>query len=160
MESSQVVCARVFESQNVHVCKNLIIFCSDFRFDYGNRKLRRAERIHWADEIKIPGGIKHIVDRRLYMLDWINFFYKEHKTEIIYLVAHANCGWYARQGIVFYGKHDEEREQEFYAGQLREARDVIKSLLPEAVQVELRYARLAENQGLIKNIKIEYVRVD
>lgn len=157
MEVFRVVCFCMFEFLGIHICQKLIVFCSDFRFDSGNRKLRRAERIRWADEIKVPGGIKHLVDKKSDMLEWVELLHEEHKTEVVFLVAHANCGWYAHQGVRF---HDDEmeQEQEFYIEQLQLAREVVKEILPQ-VRIELRYARLVKSQGWIKRFKIEYIEV-
>lgn len=147
----RVFCKIIFLFLGIYTCDYLVVMCSDFRFDRGNRKLRRAENISCADEIKIPGSIMSIIERNSLVMEWLLFFYEKHKIKTIYLVTHANCGWCAEHGASF--ENNDGEEQLYHKDQLRMARQIVNELLPE-VKVSLRYARLSPNRRLIEYIEV------
>ncbi len=141
-----------------HTCDHLIVLCSDFRFGKANLKFLKEEGIDVYDEIRIPGGIKSLVDsigsfidEESFVFNWIKFFHFKHKVRLVHLVSHANCGKYIADGIVF---DDDEAEELFHRRQLFVAGGFLEQSFPK-IRTFLHYAKMSKNRK-----KVEYVKVE
>ena len=138
-----------------HNCANLFILCSDFRFHRGVAELERYLKISAADVIRVPGGLKDLVDDwsgvQEAISSWIKLLCEKHGTKNVYLIAHLECAAYAEEGIRFI---DPAEDQEFHRRELAKARRWIGDLVP-TVKIITIVARINRVRR-----KIEFVEVD
>lgn len=149
--ATRVLYTTKFQFPDQHICKWLIGLCSDYRYDEDCRELANKEGVPYADILQLPGFIRHIVERVAIILKFIVFLVEKHKTDVIFLVAHAECGWYGSEvGKVFTSI---EEEQAYYIDQLREASNVLNEIVPQ-VEVRLRYARLSGDRNSVDYLEV------
>jgi carbonic anhydrase len=114
---------------NDHQCKAVVICCMDFRI-YKNLTLHEfllSDGIDSYDLISLPGAGKAIIDfsSRQIILDAIRTSMELHKSEVIYVIHHRDCGAYGGSSRF----ESPEIEFVFHEKQLKEADEIIKRFL-------------------------------
>lgn len=112
-----------------HQCKAVVICCMDFRIykDQTLHEFLKEDGIDSYDLISIPGSGKAVIDfsSRQIILDAIRTSIELHKSEVIYLIHHRDCGAYGGSSRF----ESEEIEFIFHEKQINEAEEIIKRFL-------------------------------
>ena len=119
-----------------------IVWCFDNRFSELLDVFTRQEKFRDTDVVEIAGGIKDIAnpsrqDEREYVLGQIEKSVRLHKTPLIVLMAHNNCGAYG-------GTEDVA----FYEQELRKAKKLVEEHLAQRNMQARVSAYFADFDGL------------
>jgi hypothetical protein len=113
-------------------CDAAIVWCFDNRFQLGFSKFLKRIGIVNSDPIKIAGGAKclaspeHETDRE-FVLDQIRKSIRLHRTRLVILMLHSDCGAYG--GLPGFGG-DAQREAQHHEEELRRAAAFLESAIP------------------------------
>lgn len=121
-----------------------VVFCLDARFDLATRKFLKKRGIWWVDPVRIAGGAKTFASpaeesERSFALSQVKTSIRLHKTNLVMLMLHSDCGAYG--GLEAFGR-DEEREAAHYETELRNAAEFVKSNI-SAIEVECYYLKFS-----------------
>lgn len=109
-----------------HTCDACVINCMDFRIYKENtlHEFLRKEGVESYDLISVPGAGKAIIyalSRQL-MINSIRISIEIHKSRIIYLIHHRDCGAYGGSAA-----HESlEAEFEMHKSEMKKAEKIIK----------------------------------
>jgi carbonic anhydrase len=123
-----------FDTQDeVYHADACVISCFDARFELVVRKFLQRRGFGRVDHIRMAGGVKALASpgdesERSFTLAQIRVSVRLHGTDLVVLLAHADCGGYG--GRAAYGG-DPEREIAGQSAELRKAAAVIKGAIPE-----------------------------
>ena len=137
---------------NDHQCKAVVICCMDFRI-YKDQTLHEfllEDGIDSYDLISLPGAGKAIIDfsSRQIILDAIKTSIELHKSEIIYLIHHRDCGAYGGSSRF----ESLEIEFVFHDKQLVEAEEIIKRFLIKTPRVKKVFFDSVDGELVVKFI--------
>lgn len=113
-------------------CDAAIVWCFDNRFQLGFSKFLKRIGICNSDPIKIAGGAKclaspeHETDRE-FILDQIRKSIRLHRTRLVILMLHSDCGAYG--GLAGFGG-DPAREAQHHEDELRRAAAFLQNAIP------------------------------
>lgn len=116
-----------------HEVNNLVITCSDHRFQRTMRKIldeKYKVDIERSDRIALPGASKAIADGTL--IPYIQTLHLLHYTKNVYVVDHTDCGGFG--SLEHYGG-DEAKETQSHFESLDKAKEAIHNVLPQLVVI-------------------------
>lgn len=121
-----------------------VVSCLDARFELATRKFLKKRGIWWADPVRIAGGAKTFASPteesdRSFALSQVKTSIRLHKTNLVMLMLHSDCGAYG--GLEGFGR-DEEREAAHYHAELRNATEFLKSNI-SSIEVECYYLKFS-----------------
>ncbi len=109
-------------------CLNTVVMCSDYRFvqvvvDWMNEQGRLGQ----YDLIALPGSQANARTDELFFSSKLGTLIDLHDPEVVWLIAHRDCGTYGGSRV-FGGRWHHEREM--YVRDLREATELVQSKFP------------------------------
>jgi hypothetical protein len=114
-------------------CDAAVVWCFDNRFHLVLSKFIKKLRIEYNDPIEIAGGAKCLatpeqVSERAFVLGQIADSIRLHKTKLVILMLHSDCGAYG--GLASFG-NDPQVEARSQEEHLRLAAQTVKSAIPD-----------------------------
>lgn len=125
-----------------------VVWCFDDRFTKLLENLASRKKFKYWDLIKVAGGAKGLADdndaaSRAYALDQIEKSIKLHKTTVVYLMVHANCGAYGDKGFA-----STDDEAQFFKAELLKAENALKNYFaPKGISLDIKKV-FADFEGL------------
>lgn len=127
-----------------HTCSSLLMQCIDFRFGKKMKEFMEQNGLLGdADLVSMAGAAKNIVnpETRAFALRQIEISKDLHGMKVVHLVNHTDCGAYGGKKAFA----DDKVEYEKLTGDLKEAREIVKTKWPE-LEVKLWLAHIDESQ--------------
>jgi hypothetical protein len=129
-----------FESQKEHYTADAcVVWCFDDRFYKLLKAFGKQENFGHIDLVKVAGGAKALAGGpspdRDFILNQIGTSVRLHGTKRVILMLHRDCGAYGGSKAFA----DADAEKAALTEALRQARDFVKSELPE-LSVDARFA--------------------
>ena len=111
-----------------------VVWCFDSRFQTVYTKLVKRFGIRNPDQIKIAGGAKSLASperefERQFVLEQIRKSIRLHKTPLVILMVHSDCGAYGGLAAGFQG--DRKKEAEHHEAELRRAAAILVGEIPD-----------------------------
>jgi len=125
-----------------------VVWCFDARFSDLLEELIAYRGYKYIDLVKVAGGAKSLASgtgsEQAYILDQVSKSINLHNPKEIILMAHKDCGAYAKQF------QNSEDELIFYGAELNEAMKVIEKLLQGVEQKIAIKKYFADFDGLLE----------
>jgi hypothetical protein len=114
-------------------CDAAIVWCFDNRFQVGFGKYLKRIGVVSPDPIKIAGGAKSLASPtkesdRQFVLDQIRTSIRLHRTRLVILKLHSDCGAYG--GLEAFNG-DARAEAEHHEAELLRAAECLRTAIPE-----------------------------
>jgi hypothetical protein len=118
-------------SHQDYQCDGAVVWCFDHRFHLGFTKFLKRLGVVNSDVIELAGGAKnlaspeHETDRE-FVLDQIRKSVRLHKTKVVILMVHSDCGAYG--GLAVFGG-DAALEAVHHEQELERAADCLRKAI-------------------------------
>jgi len=133
-----------------HNCRYLLMHCMDFRFGSELKKFMQEKgMMDDADLVSIAGAAQNIVnpETRDFALRQIEISKTLHGMAEVNLMNHTDCGAYGGRGAF----ENAEVERNKLIGDLKEARDIVKTRWPELqIKLWLAHIEAGEHENKIR----------
>jgi Putative carbonic anhydrase len=115
-----------------------IVWCFDWGFGNVYEKFVNGRKFGKFDPVVVGGGAKPLADAkdkegRESLLRQIKTSVRLHRTKLVVLMLHSDCGAYG--GIGAFG-NDRKKEKKHHVAALRRAKTFLRKRLPRSVKIE------------------------
>jgi len=136
-----------FQTSNRHyTAEACIVWCFDDRFTGALERLVAHLKLKNFDLVKIAGGAKFLAvsgesSEKSFVLNQIQTSIKLHGTKRVILMTHSDCGAYG--GLKAF-EGSAEKEMEAHKKELENARDFLKTNLPEDTEIKIIFVNFED----------------